>query len=311
MRFIALILILIPAVAQALETDNYLSWGIELRDSSGEINRFFREGIRNSLRKIDRHDEKSCAQMTELIGKDFASFLVHDNPVENWLFSVLSSDEMYPMGINYVEESIYRIPFRFYIPLFGLAPNIQVKDFYFGTDKLSHFASTGMIYYKIFRKELAAGSSGADAERKAIDWGIRDEKSVHGYWASGVFSYADLECNYQGLRFYRKFCESDSPYLQKKNHEWVLAVSPDIRDFVSAFWDETFEPSYLLPENWAKVAPILREYYCPRRTEPSVEGRFSYYQKSAGSFSRDYLRKLQENRIIPRPQSFAQLCSGL
>lgn len=308
MKALVATILFFPISVLALETDNYLVWGKELKDSSRHINRFFREGIEASLKKIPDHDSKSCDEMTKLIAKDFASFLVHDNPVENWLFSVLNSEEIYPATLNYVEESIYREPYLFYIPWFGLAPNIQVSGFYFGTDKLSHFASTGMNYYRIFRKELKRGSTIAEAEKAAINWGIKDEKSVHGYWASGVFSYADLESNYQGLQFYRRFCESDSSYLSRVNGNWELVRYPEIRNFVSAFWDETFELSYRLPENWKKVAPVLREHYCPMRNSRSVSDRFAYYQKSVSSNGRDYLYSQRESGLVPVPQSFSREC---
>ncbi len=192
MKLLFLGMILFSLKAIALETDNYLAWGIRLQDASPHINRFLREGIQSSLKEIKNHEKHTCEAITQLIAKDFASHLVHDNPVENWLFEVLSREEIFPADIHHVQESIYREPYRFYIPWFGLAPNIQVNNYYFGTDKLSHFASTGMIYYRIYHRELRKGRSIPESEKAAIDWGIRDEKSVHGYWASGVFSYADL-----------------------------------------------------------------------------------------------------------------------
>ncbi len=136
---ILLLALILPMTAVALETDNYIVWGQELKDSSSHINHFFSENIELALQNIPLHADKSCVQMTKLIAKDFASHLVHDNPVENWLFKRLTSQEMYPENMNYVHGSIYREPYLFYIPWFGLAPNIQVNGFYFGTDKLSHF----------------------------------------------------------------------------------------------------------------------------------------------------------------------------
>jgi hypothetical protein len=308
------LLILSSAHCLALETDNYLSWKKELRDSSAHIDRFFEEGINEGLRKIPSHESKACSEMTVELAKDFASFLVHDNPVENWLFKVLNAEEMFPGDLFYVEESIYREPYLFYIPWFGLAPTIQVNGHYFGTDKLSHFASTGMIYYKIYVRELQKGRSHEEALRSAIDWGVKDEMTVHGYWASGVFSYADLESNYQGLLFYLNFCQGDHPYLQlDKSGEWKLAIHPEIKNFVSGLWDESFELSYRLPENWNKVQNVLKEEYCALAETPHVRARMSHYLKMSNqSFSKSYLEELKRIGLAPDPakeQSFSALCS--
>lgn len=309
---ILLLILFFPLQVIALETDNYIVWGQTLKDSSLHINHYFAENIAIALQTIPEHSRKSCEQMTKLIAKNFTSHLVHDNPVENWLFRKLSSEEMYPTNMNYVHGSIYREPYLFYIPWFGLAPNIQVNDFYFGTDKLSHFASTGMIYYKIFIKELKKKKSHEDAARAAIHWGIRDEKTLHGFWASGVFSYADLEANYQGLLFYRNFCEGEQPYL-KKNHQgdWELSRKPKIQDFVSGYWDETFELSYRLPANWEKVRREIGRY-CQDAGSLEVRARINYYLQSPQSFSRKYLRELILNGVLPstdKLQSPEEICA--
>ncbi|MES2528919.1 MAG: hypothetical protein V4598_17670 [Bdellovibrionota bacterium] len=293
--------------AFALETDNYLSWQTELKDSSHHINKYFSEKIQIALNEIQEQDSKSCEQLTEEIGKTFASKLVHDNPVENWLFSVLNGEEIFPANLDYVQESIYREPFRFYIPWFGLAPNIQINGFYLGTDKLSHFASTGMDYFKIFNR---TGSL-----EKALQWGILDEKTVHGYLSSGVLSFADLESNYQGLKFYQKFCQGDS-YLQKdESGKWFLARSPDIREFVNGHWDETYELSHLLPENWKKVSAILKDKYCHLSFTEKVSARMNYYRETSKvSPSMKYLNALKASGKLPDPfqtQSFKELCSGV
>lgn len=299
--------ILLSFSVHALETDNYLSWQTELQDASLHINSYFSRKIQETLDQSQNQESKSCQAITEEIGKTFASKLVHDNPVENWLFSVLSNDEIYPANLDYVQESIYRDPFRFYIPWFGLAPNIQVNGFYFGTDKLSHFASTGMDYFKIYMRSHSL--------RKAIQWGILDEKSIHGYLSSGVFSYADLESNYQGLRFYLRFCQGKVPYLKKIGTQWVLVRNPDIKDFVNGFWDETFELSHRLPENWKRVKVILRDQYCHLSQTERVMTRVNYYlQNSKASLSQKYLNELKSSGKLPDPdvsQSFKNLCSGV
>jgi hypothetical protein len=210
----------------------------------------------------------------------------------------LGPDEIYPHTLFYVPESIYRDPFRIYIPYFGLAPNIQVKGFYFGTDKLSHFASTGRIYYNVFKRTSKL--------EKAISWGIRDEKTLHGFWPSGVFSYADLEANYQGFLFYYGLCHGKKPYLEFEDSQWTLRREFRIEHYVSGLWDESYLESYRLPKNWEKVKIVLADKYCVQRNSELVRSRFHYYDTHLPV--RSSMRYLKSPRL-PKAQSFQALCS--
>lgn len=289
--------------AFALETDNFLSWKMELKDSSQMINRFLREEIQRGLIKVNAKPNLNCDEATKVISQGFKSFLVHDNPVEKWLMENLTPEEIYPQTLFYVEESIYRDPYLFYIPKFGLAPNIQVNGIYFGTDKLSHFASTGMNYFRIFKQ---TGSL-----EKALTYGILDELSLHGFAASGVYSYADLEANYQGFLFYRNFCEGKRPFLKMNQGLWELTHFPDIKNFVSPAWDETFNPSFYVKSNRKKVYPILKENYCGLLGSTKVQNRFKQYSlKVSESESMKHLRELQASgsNLTPRPQHLSEIC---
>ena len=309
---IALFIILLPMSAFALETDNYLSWRIQLTDSSNHINQFLRQKI---IQTLPAQRGKSCQQVTEAIAKNFASYFVHDDPISQHLIKTLTAHEMFPTDIHHVPISIYRDPFRFYIPQFGLAPNLQVNGFYFGMDKLSHFGATGMLYLQAYQKAQRNGASDASALEAAINYGIKQENTVYGYWASGVYSFADLEADFQGLLFYQRLClDSSQPYLQQSPRgEWSLVNAPDIRDYVNAYWDETFNLSYRLPGNWQKVKAVILAEYCPLRETPVVIDRRKYYAESEPSFSTQYLQLQQNirNPKIPEPaleQSIDELC---
>lgn len=315
MRSLVLTLIyslLMPLSARALETDNYHAWNYELADSSALINQLLNERVVETLKTSQA---KTCRQVTAAIAKNFASYFVHDDPITDWLMPQLTPEQVRPLSRDYVSESIYRDPFRFYIPRFGLAPNIQVNDFYFGLDKLSHFGATGKLYLDAYQKALRSGADEASALARAIDHGLQEENTVYGYWASGVFSYADLEANFQGLRFYQRLCDAGAgSYLQQdQSKTWSLVQAIDIADYVNAHWDETFNPSYFLPGNWRKIAPVLQANYCSLRHTRLVQERFLRYQKSQRSFSVEHLSALRAmgHRHVPDPsvdQSLEQLC---
>lgn len=306
--------LLLVSSAQALETDNYYAWGHELQESREAINLFFNRIIAEELEAADR---TSCDDLTKRIGRRLRSHWVHDNPVENWVFPRLSSEQAWPDTYDYVARSIYRDPYLPYIPQFGLAPTVRVAGFYFGMDKLSHFASTGQDYFRIYRAKILRGATEAEATEAAIGFGILDENGLHGYAASGVYSFADLEANYRGLLFFRRLCfDEHGTYLSRgSGGEWRQRTPFDIGAYVDGSWDESFNLSYRLPANWKKVAPVLKHDYCPVASARSVRMRFRHYQaRLKPSASRAYLRGRQErgDRLVPNPekdQSFSALCA--
>jgi hypothetical protein len=311
-----LLTILFSANVFALETDNYLAWEIELEDSSQKINQYLEEQIQIGLSEANaKKDFQSCFDVTKKIASRFKAKFVHDNPVEKWLRLNLEHGQYYPDTMNYVLSSIYRSPYRFYIPKFGLAQNIKVNHIYFGMDKLTHFTWTARNYFLIFIKEIKNQKSESEATQAAIQFGFLDELTLHGFWASGVYSYADLEANYQGLLFYKNFCFSGKDNYLKLNEKekWELVRLPRIEEYVSPKWDESYNLSYYLPENWTKIAPSLATKYCSLRHAPKVVQRFNYYRNfKPKSFSENYIDSLhkQNNFFTPfdKNQSLKNLC---
>jgi hypothetical protein len=284
--FLAIIFTL-PMSLFALETDNYISLGHKLSDSRAFINAYLRSEISEVLK--DQKKSESCSGLRFKLAKRWKSIGVKHNPLENALVSNLPEGAVYPRSFNYVHDSIYRDPFLPYSSLFGLSPNVQVSGIYFGTDKFSHFASTGFTYFLIYSSSLRSGRSEEESLLKAITFGLKDEQSLHGFWASGVFSYADLEANFQGLLFYKNLC---GMYLKRRGEWWSLGRVPDIKDYVSGFWDETFNRSYFLEGNWQKIKPFIKYYnQFPKRA----------YQHER-SFSQIIVDQLKEQGDLPLPQ---------
>lgn len=302
----------------ALETDNYIVWKRELKDSSPKINARITTEIEKALKAINELKEvQNCEAVTVAIGEMFRSQKIKENPLENWLKTNLADNEIYPRTGDYVKDSIYRDPLRFYIPYFGLSPNVSVNGINFGTDKLTHFSSTGRRYFKRYMKYLKSGNLDEEARRKIVLFGINNERSILGYWASGVFSYGDIEANYQGFLFYKKMCTDDTDtYLQQQSTgKWKLVKSPDINDYVSPYLDETYNLSYRLKKNWKKVRSIIKQDYCPLISDPQVVARMDYYQRfTHESFSLKFIDELQQRGFKGTPvpestQSVTELCN--
>jgi hypothetical protein len=301
----------------ALETDNYLMWKRGLKDSSKAINAHILSEIKLALSKINSNEKsQGCLEATEAVAGRFMSYYIDKNPLENWVTANLSDDEIYPRNGGYVSESIYRNPFRFYLAKFPLAPNVMINGVYLGTDKLTHISSTGRRYFNHYLKELKKGATDREALMSAVRFGLKNEASILGYWSSGVLSYGDMEANFQGLLFYKKLCfDSTETYLvQDDDDKWHVGLTPDIRDYINPYLDETFNLSYRLPANWVKVAPIIKAEYCSLADSQRVVNRMAHYHTfSHRSFSLDYVRELQAQKYEDAPvpedtQSFNDLC---
>jgi hypothetical protein len=301
---------LLSLSAFALETDNYLAWDVELKDSREQINGQIQGKIEEVVDEARGWDWK-CEELTMLIASKFRTTPPAKHPLEDWMKENLSEVYVYPKDHSYRDRSIYQVLFRFYLKWTPLAPNMQVNGVYFGTDKLSHFVSTGRRYYSHFMNKYGRGSSYQDAEKSAIRFGLKNEKRMLGSWSSGVFSYADMESNYQGLKFYRSLCGGSSPLLKRVDGEWEIVRKFDIGPYVNPYWDETFNPSYRLPKNWLRTAPVLKELYCGKRKSLSVVDRMAHYRSfKHSSFSIEYIRELRArgHRLAPEPQSIEELC---
>lgn len=311
-------LMTLSTASWALETDNYLSWGIELEDASPEINSFMSEQIELALAKSNAKAEpQSCENVTFEIAKRFKT-TPGTKSLETFVNETLTSEKRFPESPYYLDQSILRNSSRFYLKYSGLSPNIQMEGIYFGADKLSHFASTGRRYLKHYLKKIRKGYSEEEALQSMIRFGLLNEQTVLGLWASGVFSYGDMEANYQGFVFYKKLCldEKDNFLEKTEDGKWVLKNKPDMREYINPYWDETFNLSYFAPGTWNRSSLIIKDEYCPLRNTPGVIERWNLYQvNTSRSFSLNYIRELQAARYKRAPvpeawQSISELCQS-
>ncbi|MFL5786359.1 MAG: hypothetical protein ACJ76H_17200 [Bacteriovoracaceae bacterium] len=317
MKLILIFFITTILSSHALETDNYLVWGMTLPDSGDDISQFFRKQIEEVL-DSSQDEDLSCQDVTFRISKKFRTAGKTRKLYENWSVNSLHG-KIFPETSFYLAESIYRNTWRaFYLNKSGLSPNVQVNDIYFGVDKISHFASTGRRYLETYLGKIKKGYSPAEAEKATIRFGLRNEYTILGLWPTGVFSYADMEANYQGFRFYKKLClDGEHTYLKKVDRSWKLVKSPDIREFATPYWDESFNISYRLKGMWAIASEVIQNKYCPMKNGPDVQARMKYYQDIAvKSPSIKYIEELQARGYFMAPvpaktQSVDELCADI
>lgn len=162
-------------------------------------------------------------------------------------------EEMYDKYLYYIQlkNSIYGIPFLsnlasivskpFLVTI--IAPVFVVwkngVPLYIGMDKIGHFFEQGYTCYE----------KGYD---ECIKMCINSENTYYGLLSSGVYSYADIYANLQGLKIWQQLSEKHytcSSTTCVKN-EYIR-----LEDYIDEFWDESINPSkIILP--WVKKRKI-------------------------------------------------------
>ena len=303
----------------AAETDQYYSWGRPLADSTqilnARVNLEIAEAIGAFNREMKKKNEPArCEMVAQTIMNRFTFIGVHK--IEYWAQTSDAIDRI-PADSSeldrYRQENLYRYnhPPWWQISFISLGHTVRVDGVRLGTDKLGHFFMQGWRYYQAWLAARRAGASDAEAVQKAIDVGIEQELGTLGLASSGVFSFADLEANFQGFRFFRSLCHGESPRLRHDGQGWVFEGAFDWRDYVDPLWDESYNNSAFTPERWEGVERALLET-CHKLLLDDVQAlRRSYRKIHVENASTIRLREEIEAGRIPDPkaQSIDAVCA--
>lgn len=130
---------------------------------------------------------------------------------------------------------------------------IRIGDVYLGTDKIGHFYDKGYILARRYYEGVGRGDSTDEANADAIQLGvggniIYSEDAILGMWSSGIYSNADLACDYAGMLFFRNLTEPvevagmvREPMLVRDGAYWTLADHVRLdSDFLTRFFTDHF-----------------------------------------------------------------------
>lgn len=118
---------------------------------------------------------------------------------------------------------------------FGPSSTVRLGTWLLGVDKIDHFWIQGYDYYRRSRQ-------GSEPTR-AVDWGTRTERGIWGLWTTGVFSYADLAANYDGMLFYTGLLTEGS-VMQRDSEGCVMMDRPfNWGAWIDWRYDEVLNPS--------------------------------------------------------------------
>ena len=249
-------------------------------------------------------------------GEILGSFGISINSdFENWIKSTRSIEKFFPNIDLALRESILRDHTTDWSAIERTSLRKQLDEIiniggvYLGVDKLSHFTGSGYLYYEAH--QLSKTSGFGNPTEMAIKVGITGEKTIVGRIATGIFSYADLEANFQGFIFGLDMCRDTDPMLIHSKKGWKLRRKFDIRSYVNPDWDESYNPSFfydglnltLMPKSTAVQNNLLD--LCKAFNSPDVQRLFNFYDSiNNQSASETFLDSLISLGLLPDPSPF-------
>jgi hypothetical protein len=257
------------------EVDHYLNSPYELRDATDEVNEAFDHLFIHFLKKINKSRKAkhlSCHQVVIKIGKGF--FQGHESKLARLMRGhptidrfpkkmIHENKQQKKMSKELFKKSIYGKRKFWPYNTIHLAPVININGLYIGSDKLGHITGMGLAYYQRYNFWRKRGKGHHFALSRAFKFGVLSEKTILGQMASQIFSYADLEANYQGFLLYQSMCDKVRPRLiLGKNGKWLSVRKVNLASYVTPYMNEIFNPSTYNKRNGQKILKSLRELHC-------------------------------------------------
>ncbi|HEU4428521.1 MAG TPA: hypothetical protein VFT98_07185 [Myxococcota bacterium] len=303
--------------ARALETDQFYAWLRPLADSSDALNakiNFELDAALAEINAVNGGRNASCRDALEAIHDRYTLFIFQK--IELWAqrTSVLNripatQEEELEYRRNWIYGGVAWYDLGRTVPP---SPTIEVDGVRFGTDKISHFFSEGHYYLDWYDGARARGLSHDEAVEFATRRGIAIETTVLGGVISGVISPADLEANYQGLRWYIDLCDGETPLLERTDAGWTMREPFDLRPYVSPEWDESYLPNVVLEGRWKHVKPAILSH-CAELDAPEVrERRAAYAERDQYTYTERILDTMVAAGELqdPRDYGIERLCAA-
>lgn len=249
---ILLALLSLTSTSFAAEADNFTAKFLSIADVSAPVNRLANDYMAEAVAKLNTEGACDATGAKEKLYVELRTYFGNHSKgklVKEILYTENISKNALPL-----KESVYGDwkVYNGYLlgrkkaassPL-ALSPLIQIGDQYIGVDKFEHMFGMGFIYFTQHygkKKEIV----------KVLKSGIVKEKTVLGgnMLATGVFSYADLAANFNGMRFWNHMLlQNDDilgrehnlgPYVVCENSQWKINQEIDFKNYVDASMDES------------------------------------------------------------------------
>ncbi|MFZ4715318.1 MAG: hypothetical protein ACOYL6_16465 [Bacteriovoracaceae bacterium] len=158
----------------------------------------------------------------------------------------------------------------------ALGPLLRMGERTIGSDKFEHLFGRGFVYFTLYYLE------GKNIDR-VLSKGEFGERTVYGgtRLATGVYSFADLTANFNGMRFWNNMLslrpdilgKSYGPYIKCKNDRYAKVKNIDFLEYFDDGFDEAINCSRFASGKAAKKLKAKlnelknndpdHEYTCP------------------------------------------------
>lgn len=285
--------------AGAAETDQYMTWELELADCGPAFNVYLNEEAVNFLERINERKKKVRDAYT--LSQEFYLYLfqgLHNSRVRRWFWEE-ESVERYPENevsfFQYQKMSIYEGPaFPFILPM---ARTVRIGDVYLGVDKIGHFFGFGRRYAVRYHDLTSSGVGHDEAIERMIKVGVSVEGSLVGGLTDGIYAYGDLEANYQGFLMSRDLTEGENPvFVMNDAGMWEQRRKIDILPYITPDFDESWNPCHFTRLRKKHVLPLLQERYCDKRDGEIIKARFEKYATYPKSLLMTEVTRIKEER---------------
>lgn len=304
---ISAILMFSCSAARGAEADHFSLIEGQIADVTSEVNKLANDGLAQAIEDLNvsggcddskKSEELLYERLTDVFSNHKKGQLVNTIirgeiprtviPLKESVYSEWSIWNGFLLGRNGAAKS----------PL-ALFPLIKIGDTVVGVDKLEHMFGMGLRYFKghyLEEKPLVSVLKG----------GIFKEKTFLGgnILATGVFSYADLSANFNGMRFWNHMLQkrddvlgsrhNAGPYLSCQAGKWVKnAERPiDFRTYIDASMQESMNCSKFATAGGARkfhdalaamqARDATRVFSCPEEPGLMAETAKKYEVKIAG-----------------------------
>jgi hypothetical protein len=295
--------LLLSTTLMAAEADNFSAHHLAIQDVKQQVNELSNTYLAKSVADLNNIQGcKSAKAETELyteLRKYFANhskgelvkeILYKENisknalPLKQSVYGEWKVNNGYLLGKKSAASS----------PL-ALSPLIRIGEQNIGVDKLEHMFGMGFSY---FTKHNLEGKS----IKKILKGGVLAEKTILGgnMLATGVFAYADLSANFNGMRFWNHVLQKQDdilgaeynrgPFVKCEDGLWKIDESHpiDFSDYVDASFDESINCSKFATRSGAKkFKKAINERGfsgCPIDSSKVVEMKEKYNHHEIGKY---------------------------
>ena len=262
-----LLMSLVPG-AQATELDSFTYRGDSVPDATAILDAETQWRITEAVQKANREGECEPRTLYHELGQQLRAGAAGVYMVAPLEFYANYSPDVPRLRFSR-SESIYRDIWLFQsvpITLYPLGHLIRVDDVVIAGDKFSHFFNVGWEYFKRLGED--------QDDSVAINFGLASENGLWGMTTTGVFSFADLVSNYEGMVFWRDFIsqgdQTSISHVECRDQQWVEVRTFHWRDWVNDGWDEAI--------NCSVFAERMRDRVMDAISNPVVEGAASSCQ---------------------------------